>query len=111
MEKEIFKAGNITIKDPGYDLWVEVDAQSVIQLSQSPGGEGHLILLQDARWLLRHSVVKKISHVFRKGNNCANWVTKWVRQTHQSVELTENFPLELTNLRFADARGVRFERL
>jgi len=69
------------------------------------------VLLADARWMPRTSATVKMSHVPREGNSCADWVTKWARQTRQNVEITEDSPHELVDLAAADARGVSFERL
>jgi len=68
------------------------------------------VLIEDAQSMLRSLEFFKISHVFREGDYCADWVTKYVRDIEANVLLMNDFPSQLVQIAQADACGTCYER-
>ena len=61
---------------PDSQVWVEEDALAIIQcLHASDTPQGCSMLLEDARWMLSELHVYQVSHTYREGNQCADWIT------------------------------------
>ena len=67
--------------------------------------------LEDARWLLATMKVYNISHIYREGNGCADWVTKWSREPATEIVMLGGFPLELRRRAEADAPDICYEKM
>ena len=67
------------------------------------------MLIEDARWMLQTLKVHHISHTLRKGNGCADWLTKFVREQGKDIVLESNFPSPLLDIAHEDAIGIYHE--
>ena len=76
-------------------IWLEGDAHSVIQKLKSRHSTVDCSApLQDERRMLSVMKVFEISLMYRKGNQCADWVMKWCRECDTEVAKFDGFSLE-----------------
>lgn len=60
-------------------MFVECDSYAVIQLAHSNkmGGEGTASIMLEIRKLLNEDRFLNLTHTFREGNKCADWLANW----------------------------------
>ena len=68
------------------------------------------VLLDDARQILHHLELFKISHVHHQENQCADRVTKLVRENGEELLWVDGSPSSLTTIAHVNAIGTMYER-
>jgi len=72
---------------------------------------GRNLEVYNSRWLLATVEVYNVSHIYREGNGCADWVTKWIRECDTEIVMLGGFPLELRRGAEADASDICCESM
>ncbi|PKU78122.1 Putative ribonuclease H protein [Dendrobium catenatum] len=73
----------------GYnDVWVELDALFIVQsiTEGATGNANYFYLLRKVKNRIKEMNVT-ISHIYREGNGCADWLANWGSTLHDFVEL------------------------
>ena len=67
------------------EAWEALRLMEVHFQNKSPWLEGDssvlhpAVFLEDAWWMINTKDIFKISHIHRVGNQCADWLTKWIK--------------------------------
>ena len=95
----------------GKKLWIEWDALSIIQALNSHSDSSEpSVLLNTCAVCFKAWLSTGFPMLLKQGNQCVNWVTKWIRECGHDVLLVTGFPSKLYSIAQADAFGASFER-
>lgn len=94
------------------NVWVECDSNAVIQLvlSDKVGGEGTYSIMAEIRKLLTEDRFMNLTHTYREGNRCADWLANWSCDHELGYKDWMNMPPGIGNLLLGDALGVSTPR-
>ncbi|KAI0494122.1 hypothetical protein KFK09_024253 [Dendrobium nobile] len=79
---------DLCIKYGYFDVWVEMDAYFIVQCIKdgNTGNANYFYLLRKAKQKMKERNVT-ISHIYREGNSCADWLANWGSNLQDFVEL------------------------
>jgi len=80
----------------GKSIWLEGDAlyllviQDLIAISRSLEPS---VLLEDTIGMIGIMEIHKITHTHREGNQCADWLMRWIQERGFDMVMVDSFPL------------------
>lgn len=92
------------------NIVAETDSEAVAQTLNKEEDHSLNTLIADCRDLLGHFQNAEVTHVYREGNQCADYLANLAQSAHWGTSLLDSPPDGILNLLHRDSQGVTTSR-